>query len=300
MTEYAAATGKVRVTPWQPSVRERIGEAWRGRALFPLLARRMVPTYRGRILGRAWIFVRPFMQVFGFALVFGGVFHATAPDGIPYILFMLLGVQAFRFFEFSVLFATLSSRMVKRQTRSLRIPLLLVPLAASSRALMELLIYWVFTAALLVYYYATSGHFYLEISLKLLVGLGGLLLCLVYALAIGLFTSVVYPRAMDIRYLVRYGMQFWLVITPVLYSLDSLPHRYQTLAQLNPMTPLVGMVQYGFLDAGELHAWSIAWALGAIVVTGLVGLWFFNRLATQWIGIYTLDDEDDEDEGDLI
>jgi ABC-type polysaccharide/polyol phosphate export permease len=286
--------------PWRPSVWGRVTEAWQGRHLFPPLARRMVPTYRGRVLGRAWIIIRPFMQVFGFALVFGGVFHAQGPNGIPYLLFLLFSMQAFRLFDLTTLFETMSPRMVARQTRNLRVPLLLVPLASISRGILELIIFWFFAAVTLVYYWIARGTFYLELSPKLLVGLLGLLLCLVYGMALGLTTSVIYPRARDIRYVVRYGMQFWLCVTPVFYSLQTLPSWAQVLAQFNPLTPLISLVQYGFLGADLLHPWGVLWSLGAIVVSAAFGLWFFNRLATQWIGIYAPTDDGDDEDGDLI
>jgi ABC-type polysaccharide/polyol phosphate export permease len=72
------------------------------------------------------------------------------------------------------------------------------------------------------------------------------------------------------------------------------------LAQFNPLTPLISLVQYGFLGAPLLHPWGILWSLGAIVATGAFGLWFFNRLATQWIGIYAPGDDGDDEDGDLI
>jgi ABC-type polysaccharide/polyol phosphate export permease len=288
------------IPPWRPTVWGRVAEAWHGRALWAPLARRTVPTYRGRILGRAWIVLRPFMQVFGFGLLFGGVFKAQAPNGLPYILYLIFGMQAFRFFELSVLYETLSPRMLGKQTRNLRVPLLLVPLASTLRALMELCLYWGFGLAALLYFWIAQGHWYLQIKPRLLVGLLGLVLCLLYATAIGLITSVIYPRARDIRYVVRYGMQFWLVITPVFYALDTLPHWAQTLAQVNPLTPLVGMAQYGFLGADVLHPWGTLWSLAAIALTTAVGLWFFNRMATQWIGIYTLSEGDDDDEADFF
>jgi ABC-type polysaccharide/polyol phosphate export permease len=165
-----------------------------------------------------------------------------------------------------------------------------------------LVIFWGFAAVLLAYYGIADGHFYLNLSPRLLAGFAGLGLCLLFALAIGLTTSALYPRVRDIRYVVRYGLQFWIFLTPVFYSVQQLPHWAQVLSQVNPLTPMVSLVQYGFLDAGSVHPWGLVWSVAAILLTGAFGLWFFNRYATQWIGIYTFDDGTgtDDEEGDLI
>jgi ABC-type polysaccharide/polyol phosphate export permease len=97
----------------------------------------------------------------------------------------------------------------------------------------------------------------------------------------------------------RYVLQIWLVLTPIFYSFGTLPHTYRLLAQLNPLTSIINMVQYGFVDAGVLLPWGILWSVAVLAALIAVGIWFFNRFATRWIGVYTvqssLDDDDDDD-----
>ena len=59
------------------------------------------------------------------------------------------------------------------------------------------------------------------------------------------------------------------------------------------------MVQWGFLDAGSLHPLGILWSLGAIVLTMSFGLWFFNKLATRFLGVYRVVGEEEDDEDDF-
>ena len=114
-------------------------------------------------------------------------------------------------------------------------------------------------AGLIVYYLAaTFGHLLpRSLTHRLLVGIAGILLCVGYGIALGLFTSVMWPRAKDVRYLERYVLQLWMILTPIFYSYSALPHTYQVLAQLNPLTSILGMVQYGFVDAGFILPWGI-------------------------------------------
>jgi ABC-type polysaccharide/polyol phosphate export permease len=284
---------------WNPPLRVRISEAWRSRHLVSGMARSAVPTYRGKILGRAWHVIRPLWQVFGMALIFGGIFHATAPNSVPYVLFVVFNYQAFQLFRITVMYETVGGKLVK-VVRNLRVPLLLLPLAILGRVFIRLGIYWAIAVGTLLYYWIAKGHLYLVLGPKLLVGLAGTALALAFGLALGLITGVLYPRAKDMKYFVRYLMGIWVFVTPVYYSVHQLPGWAQTVAQFNPMAGIVNMVQYGFLDAGALKPFGVLWSLGSLVVTGAFGLWFYNKFATRWIGVYRTPEDDDDDTEDAV
>ncbi len=286
---------------FRPKLRERIRESWEARALYPGVARSSIPTFQGKLLGRAWLYLIPIMQVVGFGAVLGGVFHAKAPNGVPYIVFMIFSTQAFRLLQVIVLFTTTSTKMQKSKTRGLRFPLLIIPFAGIARGILMYGVSFVIALTAIVVFFFTRGKMYLQLNAQLLIGIAGLLLILAFGLAIGLTTSALYPRATDIRYFTRYAMQVWFFFTPVLYSIQSLPHPYQVVMHFNPLTPLVGMVQYGFLNAGGLvPLYSLLWSLAAIALTGLFGLWFFNRFANKFVGVYQVAGADELDDGDIF
>jgi lipopolysaccharide transport system permease protein len=279
---------------WEPTVRVRIREAWGSRHLLPGMARSAVPTHQGKILGRAWHVLRPLWQIFGMALIFGGIFHAKAPNAIPYVLFVIFSFQAFHLFQITVMYETVAIKQIK-VVRNLRVPLLLLPFATLGRVFVRMTVYWVIAALALLYYVIAKGHFYLQLNERMLVGIAGVVLALAFGVALGLITSVLFARAKDMRYFVRYSMQIWMFLTPVYYSVHALPGWAQTVSEFNPMTGIVGMVQYGFLDAGGLRMFAIVWSLGTIAVTAVVGLWFFNKFATRWLGVYRPAEDEDED-----
>jgi lipopolysaccharide transport system permease protein len=263
------------------------------------MARSAVPTYQGRFLGRAWIFIRPLWQIFGMALIFGGIFHAQSPNGVPYLLFVCFSFMAFQLFRLTVIYETRASKLV-RVIRMLRVPLLLLPFATINRVLVRLYVYWAVTAIVLIYYVIAKGHLYLQLNARLLVGIAGVVLCLAYGVAVGLFTSVLYPRARDVKYLVRYLLQIWVFLTPVYYSVHQLPGWAQTLSAINPLTGVVEMVQWGFLDAGSLRTGAVLWSLGAFVLMSLSGLWFYNKLATRYLGVYRSPADEEDDDDDMV
>jgi lipopolysaccharide transport system permease protein len=284
---------------WNPPLRVRISEAWRSRHLLSGMARSAVPTHRGAILGRAWHVLRPLWQVFGMALIFGGIFHATAPNAVPYVLFVVFNYQAFQLFRITVMYETVGGKLVK-VVRNLRVPLLLLPLAILGRVFVRLIVYWVIAACTLLYYWIVKGDFYLVLGPKLLVGIAGTVLALALGLALGLITGVLYPRARDVKLFVRYLLGIWVFVTPVYYSVHALPGWAQTVAQFNPMAGIVNMVQYGFLDAGSLKPFGVIWSLVCLAVTGAFGLWFYNKFATRWLGVYRSPEDDEDDTEDAV
>jgi len=196
------------------------------------------------------------------------------------------------------MYETVSPKQIKA-ARNLRIPLLLVPLAILGRVFARLSVYWLIAACILLYYWIAKGHLYLQLNARLLVGVAGVALCLIFGIAIGLFTMVLYARARDVKYLLRFFLPVWLFLTPVYYSAHQLPAWAQAVSQVNPLTGVVTMVQWGFLDAGTLHPLGILWSLGAIVLTMSFGLWFFNKLATRFLGVYRVVGEEEDDEDDF-
>lgn len=290
----------VELAVWRPSLLERIKEAWHSRHLLGVLgARTFFPSYQGLFLGRAWLVLMPLMMVGGPALLFGGVFGTRAPNGVPYILFLLFGMQGWVTFQRTLIIETKASRMYRRFTKSLKLPLLLIPIAALGRGLMMLIVMWIFIGVALIFYGITRGQVYLQAPPRLFVGIAGVLLCFGFAFAFGLFFAVIYPRAQDIRMLVRQLLRLWMYITPVFYPLSILSSPWNTIAELNPLTSVLGMIQYGFVNAGNLTTFGVCWTLGFFVVLLFSGLWFYNRFATQWIGLESLapgaqEDEDDE------
>jgi lipopolysaccharide transport system permease protein len=282
---------------WQPTLRERIREAWQSRYLLPGLGRSAVPTYSGRILGRAWHLIRPLWQIFGMALIFGGIFHAKVPNGIPYLLYVVFSYQAFQLFRITLMYETVGSKLVKVM-RNLRVPQLLLPFAILNRVFVRLIVYWAVAILVLLYYLIAHHHLYVKFDQHLIVGFVGVVSALAFGMALGLITGTIYGRAKDIKYFVRFLTPILVFLTPVYYSTSALPGWAQTVAQFNPLAGIVNMVQYGFLGAVKFQPFAVAWFFGTFVVTSVFGLWFFNKFATKWLGIYRVPDdtEDDDDE----
>jgi lipopolysaccharide transport system permease protein len=193
--------------------------------------------------------------------------------------------------------ATRSFDRHARFTRRFAFPLLLVPVAGTAFAWVEFAIYTGIAVFMFVLFAVTDGVLYLALGPELLMGLAGLLLAALLALGIGLWLCVLNARWRDVRLTLRYVLEIWLYATPVIYPLSQIPSGFRTIAQINPMTPIVEMTKQGFLNAGDVTGGGVIWAVSATTIAVGSGLWFFGRYAARFISpLLVVDDEEEEED----
>jgi len=168
------------------------------------------------------------------------------------------------FFEQSLTWATRSLELNRKLLQKVYFPRILLPIASCAPALYELAAYGTLLAIAIAFLSLSDGQMYLQIDISMLASVGALLLAGGLALAIGIWTSVLGANVRDVRYSMLYVLGFWFYVTPVIYPLSLVPHKYQALAQINPMTPIVELFRRGLFGAGQVNAWSVA---ATVVVT---------------------------------
>ncbi len=283
------------VTLDRPTGRRMVADAWRWRALLPRIGIRVtIKGFSGTKLGRAWLILRPAMGIFGMALLFGKVFNAPS-QGLPYLLFLLVGSHVWMSFERPAFWAVRSFDVYRRLARNVYLPLILIPLAAIVPALIEMSVIGAFATGVLVYFSIADATLYLQIGPQLLVGVLGYAMAISLAISIGLWVSVLNAYARDVRIIFIYVLRIWMFVTPVIYPPTTLPGTWATIAQYNPVTAPVLMVKWGLLGIGSVPLHSLATTVATILVVGSSGVWFFARAAPTLLDRQP-PDLDDEDE----
>lgn len=284
----------VTLEPVRVGIRESFHDAWTHRHLLSQLgARFLAKRVQGTKLGRFWLLFRPLMDSLGKTLLFGSVLGVTAPGGVPYYLFLMSGLLTWRLFERSLLYGMRSFSLYRKMMKSFRFPLLLVPLAGMAYPVMEIAIYVIVFFGAVVYFWATKGELYLEGFPQLLLVIPGVVLLLITIVGFLLWTSVLNAKARDTRLLLRYVLQPWLYITPVLYAL---PEKLHWLNIVNPMSAPVELVKSGLIGVGDVELPAVATSLGFGTALLVSGAWFFNREAAKSIETQQgLEDDDEED-----
>jgi len=128
-----------------------------------------------------------------------------------------------------------SSTIVRSATfvKATALPREVFPAAEVARSLIDFLISGLCAAALLIWFRVTPTLAYLW--LPALIALVAFV-----AMVAGLAVAALGTYSTDVIFALPIGMQFWLLITPVMYRLDAVPARWRTLYRLNP---LVGIVE---------------------------------------------------------
>ena len=276
---FAAQPGAWVIEPRQHGSFAKVRELWSYRYLWWYFASATVKSlYRGSALGWIWLLMRVTAPIGLNALLFGDMLdQAQKVDNVPYFLFFLCGTLAWTTFERSMFYITRSVERNKRLVSRVYFPRLILPVSAMAPGLVYLVVLLIVLVITVFVFHQRDGTWYVTISPRLVVAAAALFCSLFFAVAVGLWTSVLQARYRDMRYALRYITPFWFVLTPVAYPLSGAPAKYAWLVALNPMASVVEAFKWGTLGDGALAPVPTSISLALIVLTMVVGLWFFNR-----------------------
>jgi lipopolysaccharide transport system permease protein len=244
-------------------------ELWRFRELLYFLVWRDVKIrYKQTALGAAWAILQPVLTMVVFALFLGHLAHVPS-DGIPYPLFAFVALVPWTYFATAVGSGAVSVVSSQSLISKVYFPRLLVPLAATVTPLVDLAISMATLVALLAWYRVMPGPAIVWLPLFAL-------LAVATALAATLWLAALTVQYRDVRYVVPFFVQFWMLATPVAYPASLVPPRWRLLYGLNPMTGVVEGFRWALV--GGRPPGPLA-AVSALVVIALIasGLLFFRR-----------------------
>lgn len=271
----AAATPIRIIEPRHPGLRYRLREVWTYRRLIPFFAKQYIrKRYVNTYLGWWWLPLRPVLEVGSRVILFGALLQVPS-EGVPYLLFLLVGQATWQLFAGGLYWATRSTELNKKFLSRIYVPRLILLLPSIAVELLELGIYLVIIALVFAYYGVADGELYLRLEPELLLALAGLAMVAALALAFGLFTSVYGAQSRDMRFTLARTIGFWMFVTPVLYPVSIVPEQYQTLIALNPVTAPVEIVKWAVLGVGEVQPLAVAVSLATIAIVSVAGMRFF-------------------------
>jgi lipopolysaccharide transport system permease protein len=105
-----------------------------------------------------------------------------------------------------------------------------------------------------------------------------LLLAIVTALGVALWLSAINVQYRDVNYALPFLTQFWLFITPVIYSSSGFSEKMRLAYSLNPMAGVVNGFRWALLGSGtgpDASLW-VSVAISFLVLFG--GLFYFRNM----------------------
>jgi lipopolysaccharide transport system permease protein len=254
----------------------RLGQLWRYRDLISLFVwRDFVAVYKQTILGPAWHIVRPLLTTVIFTIVFSHI-AGLSTDGAPPFLFYMVGNIAWTYFASSLeatsrTFVGNATLLGKVYFHRLVIPVsivfsYLIAFGLQLGILLVVMAVYVFSGVTI---HVTGWVFLTPILLFILAG---------YALGAGIIVCALTTRYRDLSYLVTFGVQLLMYLTPVIYPISAVPADYQWLASLNPLVPVFEGFRFAFLGVGTVTPGQLALSFGIMLAVLAAGMMLFTHV----------------------
>jgi len=257
-------------------------ELWRYRDLILQFAKRDIATvYNQTILGPLWFLIQPLLTTVLFIVVFGSI--AKIPTGnIPGTLFYLSGLTIWNYFT-ACFTATASTFLTNSAIfGKVYFPRLVTPISKVISGLFIFGAQFILFIGFLIYYITVKGitiHItpYLLLIPYLLLVMGGL------GLGAGIIISSLTIRYRDLSFLVSFGVQLIMYVTPIIYPLSIIKGKMRMLILANPMSAVIEDFRYAFFPEGAFHWLYLAYSSLFMIAALLIGFLIFNKTERNFI-----------------
>lgn len=252
-------------------------ELWEYRDLIYMYVKRDIVTfYKQTIMGPLWFVIQPILTTIMFMFVFGNL-AGLSTDGIPKPLFYFSGIILWNYFADCL---TRNSKIfIENQNvfGKVYFPRLVVPISITISNLVKFFIQFVIFIGIYLFYYFSAGgtvapNVYLTLFPLLVILAAGL------SLGFGIIFSSLTTKYRDLNFLLQFGVQLWMYITPVIYPLSSMPENRQWIIALNPMTAVIETFKYGAIGQGVFSWVYLAYSFVFMLVLLFTGIIVFNKV----------------------
>lgn len=198
--------------------------------IFSLVRRDLQGRYKGSILGFFWTFLNPLLQLCVYTVVFSIILRN---DIEQYYLFLFVALVPWIFFSTSVSGGASVIWSQQDMVKKIYFPRQVLPITFVTSQFVNM-----FLSFLVVFFVLIiSGK---GISIVALMYMP-IIMIVEYILCLGMafITSALTVYLRDLEYLSSIITMAWQFLTPVMYSIDTVPEQLLPLFNVNPMTPII-------------------------------------------------------------
>ena len=261
----------LRIKPSKGWVSLKLGELWQYRELLYFLIWRDIKVrYKQTALGAAWAIIQPVMTMVVFSLFFGKLGKIPS-DGVPYPIFSYAALVPWTFFANGLTQSSNSLVGSSNLITKVYFPRLAIPMGTVLSGLLDFVLAFIVLLAMMLYYGITPSLNTLWLPVFLL-------LAVVTSLGVGLWLSALNVEYRDVRYVVPFLTQFWMLATPIAYPSSLLHEPWRTIYGLNPMVGVVEGFRWALLGSRMAPGPIIAASSLAAVVILVSGAFYFRRM----------------------
>ena len=242
--------------------------------------RELRSKYKRSVLGWAWSLINPLANVLVYTLVFKYFLRIKTPVGHPsglaiYSLYLLCALLPWNFFTSSVTGSVSTLVASGPLIKKTYFPRGLLPAANVAAALFSHLIEMSLLLVILVAFGNWRALVFTPMTLLIIA------VMTMFALGMALALSALNVYFRDVEHFLGLLFLVWMYLTPIIYPITVIPHRYQEILKINPMTDMAISFRAVLYD-GTWPSWLelgyfTAWAVGLLAV----GIVVFNRLESR-------------------
>jgi lipopolysaccharide transport system permease protein len=247
-----------------------VGTLWQYRELLYFLIWRDVKVrYKQTIIGMAWVVLQPVLTMIVFTLVFGR-FAKIPSDGIPYPVFIFAALLPWNLFASALGRGGDSVVQHANLISKVYFPRLVLPIAGVISPVIDFGVAFVVLIALMAGYGIAPGAGILALPLFVL-------LAMLTALAVSLWTSALNVRYRDVGHAIPFLIQLWMFASPVAYPVSIVPERWRLLYSLNPMAGVIEGFRWALLGKESFDAQVAAVSAFAVVMLLVPAAIYFRK-----------------------
>jgi lipopolysaccharide transport system permease protein len=233
--------------------------------------------YKQTAIGAGWAIFQPFITMIVFSVFFGGLAKMPS-DGVPYPIFVYVGLVFWQFFSSSL--SETSNVLITNQAIITKVyfPRLILPVSAVITKLVDFAIAAVILVGLM-FYYGYTPHLSGLLLIPIL-----LIISFMAAVGGGLLLASINVKYRDVRYALPFFIQILLFVTPVIYP-ASIAGVYSKFLAINPMMGVIQNARAALLGTAPINWVLLGISCIACFVLLLVGIYTFKKIERYFADI---------------
>lgn len=251
-------------------------ELWHRRELlWHMTIRHLRGQYKQSILGYAWAILNPLSLMLTLSFVFSILLRFEVP-GVPYPLFLFMGLLPWLFFSSAVASATDSITGAFSLVTKVYFPREVLPIAAVLTKIVDLGFGLMILVALMIYLGYPPEWTIVWVPVLFFIHF-------LFTLGIALPLAALNLFFHDVRFLVGVILTLWFYLTPVIYPVD-LPSvkRYEIIFDLNPNALFINAYRRVVLHGVSPGTDRLLLGLGVALLTVVIGYYLFKRMEPRF------------------
>jgi lipopolysaccharide transport system permease protein len=245
------------------------GLAWQ------LIVRDINAQYRQSFLGIFWAFVPPIVTAAGLTFAKNANIVNLGETDLPYPAYVMFSMSLWQTFTEALNSPLQEVSNASGMLAKINFPREALILTGLGKVFFNFGIKLILIIGLFIY-------FQIPVTWNVLLAPVALIHLVMLGTAIGLLLAPIGTLYQDISKLLTLALGFWLLLTPVVYSVPQKNSLASTLVQLNPVTPLL-VTTRELATTGVISQSQGFWLVSCIAIAGLLVAWLFYRLAMPFI-----------------